>query len=132
MDQYNSIDHDFHNTPNEYPNLSANISNDQQFRLNKINEIKDYFLAEIREKELTSENTSKYIASVDYFDKSLNVLSRLAGSISVAPFATVTEAPPGIIGASCVLTFWITSGFIKNFFRTTRNNHKNNKIVILS
>ena len=34
-------------TPNIYPNLNANISNEQKFRLNKINEIKDYFLAEI-------------------------------------------------------------------------------------
>ena len=54
-----------------YPNLSANISNDQQFRLNKINEIKDYFIAEIRERELRSKNLSKYIASLDYFDKPL-------------------------------------------------------------
>ena len=34
-----------------YPNLSATASNDQQFRLNKINEIKDYFIAEIRERK---------------------------------------------------------------------------------
>ena len=54
-----------------YPNLSANISNDQQFRLNKINEIKDYFIAEIRERELMSKNLSKYITSFDYLDKSL-------------------------------------------------------------
>ena len=52
-----------------YPNLSANISNDQQFRPNKINEIKDYFMAEIR--ELMSKNLSKYIASFEYLDKSL-------------------------------------------------------------
>ena len=38
----------FNKTPNIYPNLTANISNEQQFRLNKINEIKDYFLAESR------------------------------------------------------------------------------------
>ena len=31
------------------------------------------FLAEIRERELMSKNLSKYIASLDYFDKSLNV-----------------------------------------------------------
>ena len=49
--------------------FNANISNEQQFRLNKINEIKDYFLAEIRERELISKNISKYIASLDYFDK---------------------------------------------------------------
>ena len=38
----------------KYPNLSANISNDKQFTLNKINEIKDYFITEIRERELVS------------------------------------------------------------------------------
>ena len=59
---------DFNKTPNIYPNLNvillnANISNEPQFRLNKINEIKDYFLAEIRERELISKNISKYIAS---------------------------------------------------------------------
>ena len=56
---------DFNKTPNIYPNLSAIPSNEQQFRLNKINEIKDYFLAEIRERELISKNVSKYIASLD-------------------------------------------------------------------
>ena len=50
--------------------LSENISNDQQFRLNKINEIKDYFIVEIKERELMSKNL-KYIASFDYLDKSL-------------------------------------------------------------
>ena len=50
------VECDFHETLNMYPNLSANISNDQQFRLNKINEIKDYFIAEIKERELMSKN----------------------------------------------------------------------------
>ena len=100
MDGCNSIKHDFHKTPNIYPNLNANISNEQQFRLNKINEIKDYFLAEIRERELISKNVSKYIASLDYFDKSLNVLPILSGSISIASFTTVIGTPWGIIGAN--------------------------------
>ena len=58
-------------THNMYPNLSGNISNDQQFRLNKINEIKDYFIAKIRERELMTKNLNKYIASFEYLDKSL-------------------------------------------------------------
>ena len=133
MDECNSVKHDFHKTPSIYPNLNANISNEQQFRLNKINEIKDYFLAEIRERELISKNISKYIASLDYFDKSLNVLSILAGSISIASFATVIGAPAGIIGASCGLTFSITSGFVKKFLKTIRNKKKkHNKIVMLA
>ena len=127
MDEINSIKHDFHKTPNIYPNLNANISNEQQFRLNKINEIKDYFLAEIRERELISKNISKYIASLDYFDKSLNVLFKLSGKISIASFATVIGAPAEIIGASCGFTFSITSGFLKKFLKTVRNKKKKQK-----
>ena len=52
-----------------YPDLK-----DQQFRLNKINEIKDHFVAEIKERESMSKKLSKYIASFGYFDKSLIVL----------------------------------------------------------
>ena len=127
----------FNKTPNIYPNLNAiqlntNISNEQQFRLNKINEIKDYFLDEIRERELKSKN-SKYIASLDYFDKSLNILSILSGSISIASFTTVIGAPAGIIGASCGLTFSIASGFVTKFLKTIRNKKKkHNQNVMLA
>ena len=124
---------DFNKTQNIYANLKVTPWNEQQFRLNKINEIKDYFLAEIRERELISKNLSKYFASLDYFDKSLNVLSTLSGSISIASFATVIGAPAGIIGASCGLTFSITSGFVKKFLKTIRNKKKkHNKIVMLA
>ena len=64
MAEYNSIE-----TPNIYPNLN----DQQQFRLNKINEIKYYFVAEIKERELMSKRLSKYIPSFDYCDKSLIV-----------------------------------------------------------
>ena len=98
-----------------YPNISANISNDQQFRLNKINEIKDYFIAEIRERELMSKNLSKYIASFEYFDKSLIFLSVATGSISIASFATAIGALVRIMGASSSLEFSISTEFIKKF-----------------
>ena len=89
MDECNYMKHDFNKIPNIYQNLNAVPSNEQQFRLNKVNEIKDYFLAEIRERERICKNISKYIASLDYFDKSLNVFSILSGSISIGSFATV-------------------------------------------
>ena len=52
----------------EAPNIYPNFNDQQQFRLNKINEIKDYFIAEI----------------IDYFDKSLIVLSAASGSMFIA------------------------------------------------
>ena len=52
-----------------YPSLNLIPLSDQElFRLNKINEIKDYFVAEIKERELMSKRLSKYIASFDYLD----------------------------------------------------------------
>ena len=104
--------------------LNANISDELQFRLNKINEIKYYFLAEISERKLINKNISRYIASLDYFDKSLNVLSILSGGIVIASIATVIGAPAGIIGASCGFTFSISSGFVKKFLKTIRNKKK--------
>ena len=62
---------------NIYTNLDVPLSDQQQFRLNKMNEIKHYFVAEIKERELMSKRLRKYIASIasfDYFDKSLIVL----------------------------------------------------------
>ena len=117
-----------------YLNLNAIPLNDQQkFRLNKINEIKEYFVAEMKERELMSKRLSKYIASFDYFDKSLIVLSVTTGSISIASFATVIGAPVGMMSASCSLAFSITTGFVKKFLKTIRNKKKkHNKIVILA
>ena len=121
------------NSHNIYPNLSANTSNDQQFRLNKINEVKDYFIAEIKERELMSKRLSKYIASFDCSDKSLIVLSVATGIIYIASFATVIGVPVGIMSASCSLAFSITTGFVKKFLKTTRNKQKKyNKIVMLA
>ena len=75
----------------ECHSIEASNLNNQHFRLNKINEIKDYFIAEIKERELMSKRLSKYIASFDYFDKSLIVLSATRGNISIASFASVIE-----------------------------------------
>ena len=113
--------------------MNTNISNEEQFRLNKINEINHYFLAEIRERELISKNLSKYISSLDYFDKSFNALSILSGTLSIASFASVIGIPARIIGASSSFTFSVTSGFVKRFLKTVRyKKKKHNQIVMLA
>ena len=120
-------------TSNMYPDLCTAPPNEQEFRLNKINEIKDYFIAGIKERELMSKRLSKYIASVDYFNKSLIVLSVTTGSISIASFATVIGAPVGMMSASCSLACSITTGIVKKLLKTTRNMKQNhNKIAMLT
>ena len=57
----------------EHNSVDTSDLNNQQFRLNKISEIEDYFIADIKERELMSKKLSKYISFFDYFDKSLSV-----------------------------------------------------------
>ena len=54
----------------EAPNMYQNLNDQQQFRLNRINGIKEYFIADIKEREIMSKRLSKYIAFFDYFDNS--------------------------------------------------------------
>ena len=87
--------------------------NSHEFRLNKINEIKHYFIAEIKGRELMSKRLSKYITCCNYFDKFLIVLLETSGSVSIASFATVIGAPVGIASASLSLTFSSSTGLVK-------------------
>ena len=56
MVECNSIE-----TPNIYPNLN----DQQQFRLNEINDIKEYFVGEIKDREIMSKRLGKY--TLDFF-----------------------------------------------------------------
>ena len=53
--EYNFIESIGHNS------IDASNQYNQQFRLNKINENEDYFITEIKERELMSKKLSKYI-----------------------------------------------------------------------
>ena len=130
----NSIEHNPTERSNIYPNINEiSLSDQQHFRLNKINEIKDYFVAEIKERELMSKRLSKYIAFCDYFDKSLIVLSATSGSISIASFATVIETTVGIASASLSLTFSLSTGIVRKLLKKTQNKkEKHNKIIMLA
>ena len=100
---------------------TSNLDN-QQFRLNKINEIKDCFIVEIKKRELMSKRLSKYIA-----------LSAASGSISIASLATVIGTSVGIASASLSLTFSLSTGLVKKLLKTTRNKKKkHNKIFTLA
>ena len=121
----NSIGCNSFETNNIYPNLGVPLSDQQMFRLNKINDIKDNFVAKMKERELMSKRLSKYTVSFDYFDKSLIVLS-------VTSFAFVIGAPVGMVSTSFSPAFSISTGIIKKLLKTTwSKKKKRNKIITL-
>ena len=117
----------------EHNSIDTSNLNNQQFRLNKISEIEDYFIAEIKERESLSKKFSKYISFLDYFDKSLIVLSVTSGGVSIASFATVIGILIGITIASLSLAFSLCTGLVKKVLKATRNKEKKqNKILMLA
>ena len=116
--EHNSIERNFIESI-DTPNL-----NNRQFRLNKISEIEEYFIAEIKERELLSKKLSKYISFFDYFDKSLIFLSLTSGGVSIASFATAIGAPIGITSASFSLAFSLCTGLVKNLLKARKNEKK--------
>ena len=62
-----------------------------------------------------SKRLSKYIASFNYFDKSLIVLSGTSGSISIASVATFIGTLVGMTSASLSLTSSLSTGLVKKY-----------------
>ena len=104
-----------------------------KFRLDEINNIKEYFNAEIKERKDIIKKISKYIVAFDYGGKVFITLSASFGTLILASYATVVGIPAGIAGASLTLIFTITTGVVKTFLNITRKKKKkHNKIIALA
>ena len=96
-------------------NLYPNLSNQAQFRLKKVNEIKDYFIA-------MSKRLSKYNAAFHHDDSALIVLS-----------ATIGDGSVWIASARFSFCVFNNSRNCKETIKNNAEEKKNhNKIVIIA
>ena len=104
-----------------------------KYRLDEINNIKEYFNAEIKERKDIIKKITKYIVAFDYADKDFITLSASFATLSIASYATVAGIPAGITGASLTLIFTITTGVVRTLLNITRKKKKrHNKIIALA
>ena len=104
-----------------------------KYRLDEINNIKEYFNTEIKERKDIIKKISKYIVAFDYADKVFITLFASFGTLSIASFATVVGIPAGIAGASLTLIFTVTTCVVKTLLNITRKKKKkHNKIITLA
>ena len=108
---------------NECNSVEISLSGQIKFRLNEINKIKYYCNSEIQERKTMSKKLSKYIATFDYFDKTLIVLSATSGAISII-FYKVIGVPAGLSSASFTLVFSLKTGIINKLLKITRKKNK--------
>ena len=89
----------------------ADINN---YRLNQIDKMKDYFNNEINERKDIIKKLNKYIVSFDYLDKIFITLSASFVTLSIASYATIVGIPVGIAVSSLTLIFTISTGVNKS------------------
>ena len=78
-----------------------------------------------------SKKASKYIAALDYLDKTLIVLSATSGGISIISFTSVIGVPIGIASASFSLVSSLPTRIIKKLLTITRNEKKKNNEIVM-
>ena len=93
------------------------------YRLNQIDKIKDYFNNEINERKDIIKKLNKYLVSFDYLDKIFITLSASFSTLSIASYATLLGLPVGIAGSSLTLTFTIGTGINKSLLGVTKKRN---------
>ena len=65
----------------------SSLERANNYRLDEINKIRDYFNNEIKERKDIIKQLNKYIVSFDYLDKIFITLSASFGTLSIASYA---------------------------------------------
>ena len=94
------------------------------YRLDEINKVRDYFNNEIKERKNVIKKLNKYIISFDCLDKIFIALSASFGMLSIALYASVVGTPAGIAGSYLTLIFAIGTGISKSLLKVTKKKKK--------
>ena len=114
-------------------NETSELKDLTKYRLDEINNIKEYFNTEIKERKDIIKKISKNDVAFDYGDKVFITPSASFSTLSIASYATVVGIPAGIAGASLTLIFTVTTGVVKTLLNITRKKKKkHNKIIALA
>ena len=113
--------------------LQLELIDVNNYILNQIHKIKDYFNNEINEKKYIIKKLNKYLVSFDYLDKIFITVSASFGTLSIASYDLVVGIPAGITGASLTLIFTIGTSISKSLLKLTKKRKKkHNKIILLA
>ena len=103
-----------------------------KYRLDEINDIRNYFKNEIKERKDIIKKLNKYLVSFDYLVNIFIALSASFGTLSIASHATVIGIPVGIAGLSLTLIFTISTVVNKSLLRVTKKRKKKHNKIIAS
>ena len=85
----------------------------QEFRLEKIDEIRNYLFEEINQNKLMSKKHKKSCKVLNYIDHLLIVISAITGCVSISSFASLVGVPIGITSSAIGLKIYALTAGIK-------------------
>ena len=105
----------------------------QEFRLQKIEETRNYLLREINQNELMSKKHKKVCRVLNYIDHLLNIDSTVIGCVSISAFASLVGMPIKIASSAIGLKVCIITAAIKKYNSIIKKKEKkHDKIVLLT
>ena len=105
----------------------------QEFRLKKLDEIRNYLIEEINRNELMSRKHKKVCRVFNYIDYLLIVTSTIIGWVSISAFASLVGIPIGITSYAIALKVCvITAGLKKYKSIIKKKKKKHDKTVLLA
>ena len=85
----------------------------QEFRLEKIDEIRNYLIEEINRNELMSKKHKKVCRVLNYIDHSLIAISTITECVSISASASLVGIPLGITSSATGVNICVTTAGIK-------------------
>ena len=107
------------------------LSDQTKFRLYEIKKIDNCFVNDINQQKVYSKKLSRYVTIFDYIDKILIVLSATTSGVSIISFTNTIDNSVGIISASFILIFSLTTGIIKKLLNLTINKKKKHDQLLM-
>ena len=105
----------------------------QEFRLKKIDEIRNYFIEEINRNELMSKKHKKVCRVLKYVNHSLIVISTVTGCVSISALCSLVEIPIEIASFTIGLKMCVITAAFKKYKSIIKEKRKkHNKIVLLA
>ena len=103
-----------------------------EFRLNKIDETRNYLLEGIKDNRLMNKKHKKTYKYLDYVEHLLILISTVTGCVSISAFTSLIVVPVGITSSAVeIKVYAITAGIKKYKSIIKKKKKKHDEIVLL-
>ena len=103
----------------------------QEFRLKKVDEIRNYLIEEINQNNLMSKKHKIVCRVLNYIDHSIIVISTITGCVSISAFASLVGIPIGITSFAIGLKICVITAGIKKYKSIKKKKKKKHEKIVL-